>query len=224
MAGVTRENRTATTSAEGKTARDIDTTSTPAARAASAAAPMTGEPQRAQNPDPGWMDRVRERAGEQLTNQKNRATEGIGTIAHAVRNTTQDLREHQHETIAEYVTSAADQLERLAARLKNKDAGELFRDAQNLARRQPVMFVGSAFVLGLLGARFLKSSPPPDRNQERSWQQRGVPIGSSPQPRPTEGHEGRAIADPSMSRPSRPVVSNPDAGAGMTPETRYGER
>ena len=54
------------------------------------------------------MDRVRERAGEQLTNQKDRATEGIGTIAHAVRNTTQELREHQHETIAEYVTSAAD--------------------------------------------------------------------------------------------------------------------
>ncbi len=112
MAGVTKENRTATSDAERKTARDIDITSTPAVRTASSATPDTGESQRGQSPDAGWMDRVRERAGEQLTNQKNRATEGIGTIAHAVRNTTQELREHQHETMAEYVTSAADQLER----------------------------------------------------------------------------------------------------------------
>ena len=91
------------------------------------------------------MNRVRERAGEQLTNQKNRATQGIGTIAQAVRSTTNDLREHQHETIAEYVTRAADQLDRLSTRLQNKEVSELLRDAQNLARRQPVMFVGAAF-------------------------------------------------------------------------------
>jgi hypothetical protein len=223
MAEATKENLTATTNTEGKMARHVDITSTPSVRAASSAGPDTGEPQHGQSPDAGWMDRVRERAGEQLTNQKNRATEGIGTIAHAVRNTTQELREHQHETIAEYVTSAADQLDRLATRLKNKDAAELFRDAQNLARRQPVMFVGSAFVLGLLGARFLKSSPPSDRSQERRWQRQGMGMSPS-QPRQTSAYEGRTTADPSMSHPSRPVVSNPDAGAGMTPETRYVDR
>jgi hypothetical protein len=223
MAGVTKENRTATSDAERTAARDIDITSTPSVRAASSAVRDTGEPQRGQSPDAGWMDQVRERAGEQLTNQKNRATEGIGTIAHAVRNTTQELRDHQHETIAEYVTSAADQLERLATRLKNKDAAELFRDAQNLARRQPVLFVGSAFVLGLLGARFLKSSSPSYRSQERSWQRQGMGMSPS-QPRQTSAYEGRTTADPSSSYSSRPVVSNPDVGAGMAPETRYGDR
>ena len=43
-------------------------------------------------------------------------------------------------------------------RLKNKDVTELLNDAQRLARRQPALFVGGAFALGLLGARFLKSS------------------------------------------------------------------
>lgn len=36
--------------------------------------------------------------------------------------------------------------------------GDLAREAQDLARRRPVLFIGSAFALGLLGARFLKSS------------------------------------------------------------------
>ena len=36
-------------------------------------------------------------------------------------------------------------------------------DAQRLARRQPALFVGGAFALGLLGARFLKSSSPEHR-------------------------------------------------------------
>jgi hypothetical protein len=68
------------------------------------------------------------------------------------------LREQQHETIAGYVDSAADQIERFSQNLKNKDVGELVNDAQRLARRQPALFVGSAFAIGLLGARFFKSS------------------------------------------------------------------
>jgi len=155
--------------------------------------PQASESRPQQNADSDWMGKVRERAGEQLTNQKNRATEGIGTIAHAVRNTTQELREQKHDTIAEYVTRAADELDQLSQRLRKKDVGELFRDAQNLARRQPVMFVGSAFVLGLLGARFLKSSPPHSGSQQtwrRPVQGVNVPGGGAPLTPRTETRYG----------------------------------
>jgi hypothetical protein len=113
-----------------------------------------------QNETRGFVGLVRERAGAQLATQKNRATDTLGTIAHALRETTHELHDDKHETMAEYVERAADQLERLSTRLKDKDVGELFRGAQDLARRKPAIFVGSAFALGLLGARFLKSSPP----------------------------------------------------------------
>jgi hypothetical protein len=103
---------------------------------------------------------VRDKAAEQLTTQKDRALEGLGGVADAVRKTTQSLREQQHETLAGYVEQAADQIERFSRNLKNKDVGELVRDAQGLARRQPALFVGSAFAIGLLGARFFKSSSP----------------------------------------------------------------
>lgn len=106
----------------------------------------------------GIMDRVKESATTQLGAQKDRATDGIGSVAQAVRQSTQQLRDQQHETIAQYVEQAADQLERFASRMKERNIGDLARDAQELARRRPAVFIGSAFVLGLLGARFLKSS------------------------------------------------------------------
>ena len=114
----------------------------------------------------GIVDTVRERASAQLTTQKDRALDGLGGVADAVRKTTQSLREHQHETLAGYVEQAANQIERFSRNLKNKDVGELVRDAQGLARRQPALFVGSAFAIGLLGARFFKSSSP-DRGMNR---------------------------------------------------------
>jgi hypothetical protein len=108
----------------------------------------------------GMMDRVREQASSQLNTQKNKATDGLGTVAHAVRETTQRLRDDNHDTVARYAEQAADQIERFSEGIKNKDVGELMHDAQRLARRQPALFVGGAFTLGLLGARFLKSSSP----------------------------------------------------------------
>jgi hypothetical protein len=106
----------------------------------------------------GLMDRVRNSATSQLDAQKTRATDGIGSVAQAVRQSTQQLRDQKHETIAQYVDQAADQLERFANRLKDRNVGDLLNEAQDLARRRPAIFIGSAFALGLLGARFIKSS------------------------------------------------------------------
>ena len=131
--------------------------------------PPSPQPARAFESDSqgGIVGKVRERAAAQLTTQKDRALDGLGGVADAVRKTTQSLRDQQHDTIAGYVEQAADQIERMSRNLKNKDIGELVSDAQQLARRQPALFVGSAFAIGLLGARFFKSSSP-DRGVYRS--------------------------------------------------------
>jgi hypothetical protein len=123
--------------------------------------------------DMGIVERVRERAGAQLATQKDKATDGLGTIAQAFKRTTRELREQRHDTLAEYVERAADELERLSTGIRNRDIGAMFRDAQSMARRQPAIFVGSAFAIGLLGARFLKSSAPDRFPQQPSWQRYG---------------------------------------------------
>jgi ElaB/YqjD/DUF883 family membrane-anchored ribosome-binding protein len=117
-----------------------------------------------------FVGRVKDRAGERLSAQKDRATEGMQTMAQAVRDVTHKLRDDRHDTIAEYVDRAAEQLDRLSQQVRNKDVGELFGEAQNFARRRPGMFIGSAFAIGLLGARFLKSSSPDRPGQRPSWQ------------------------------------------------------
>ena len=116
----------------------------------------------------GIVNKVKEQATAQLSSQKDRATEGLGTVASAVRQTTQSLRDQQHDAVAGYVEQAADQIERFSERLKNKDVTELLNDAQQLARRQPAIFIGGAFALGLVGARFLKSSSKDDSDDYRS--------------------------------------------------------
>ena len=114
-------------------------------------------------PAAGIADKVRDRAAAQLNTQKDRATDGIGSVAQVAREATQHLRERQHDTVAGYVEQTADQLERFSQSLKNKDVRELVEDAQRLARRQPALFVGGAFALGLAGARFFKSSAAHER-------------------------------------------------------------
>jgi hypothetical protein len=132
----------------------------------------------------GMMSKVREKATEQLSTQKDKATDGLGSVAQAVRQSTQQLRDQQHDTLAGYVEQAADQIDRLSKTLRNKDIGELFEDAQRLARRNPSMFIGSAFVLGVVGARFLKSSSRPDSDDSRrdrdgrGWQRTGYGSGA----------------------------------------------
>jgi hypothetical protein len=108
----------------------------------------------------GLFERVRERAHASIENQKDRAAEGLGTVAEAVRGSTQQLRDQRHETIARYIDEAADQIERIVQRLQHKDVREFLRDLQGFARRQPALFIGAAFAVGVISGRFLKSSPP----------------------------------------------------------------
>jgi hypothetical protein len=146
------------------------TGSTPSQDAGSGATGMSGADQASQR-NSGLVNRVKESATAQLTTQKDRATDGLGTVARVVRQSTQQLREQKHEAIASYVEQAANQIDKLSQRLRDKDVTELLTDVQRLARRQPAMFIGGAFALGLVGARFLKSS-----NQEQR-QDHGKPYG-----------------------------------------------
>jgi hypothetical protein len=117
----------------------------------------------------GLVGRVRERATAQLSNQKDKATDSLGSVARAVRQSTEQLRNQQQDTLAGYVEQAADQIDRLSQRLRDKDVGELLDDAQRFARRQPALFIGSAFAVGLIGARFLKSSSSKQRNDRTDY-------------------------------------------------------
>jgi hypothetical protein len=94
-----------------------------------------------------------------INTQRTKAAEGLGSVAQALRQSGETLRSKNPETIVpQYISSAADQVERLSGYLRANSVSQMVTGLEQFARSQPALFIGSAFMLGLLGARFLKSS------------------------------------------------------------------
>jgi hypothetical protein len=94
-----------------------------------------------------------------LDAQKAKAAEGLGSVARALRQSSDELREqNQGGAVPEYISSAASQVERLSGYLQSTNTKEMVNGVERFARQQPALFIGGVFLLGLLGARFLKSS------------------------------------------------------------------
>jgi len=115
----------------------------------------------------GLAEQFRRQATTHLSGQKDRAVQGLSSLVHAVRETGSQLRNKDQVGIAGYVESTADQIDGLARQIGDKDVRQLIEDAQRFARRQPAVFLGLSFGLGLLGARFLKSSRPQTNTPRR---------------------------------------------------------
>jgi hypothetical protein len=105
----------------------------------------------------GLMDQVRDAAYERLDAQKTRAVSGLTALADTMRQSGRQMG-GENAVAARYVETAADQVERFVGGLRDRDLRTATADRERFARRRPAMFLGGAFALGLLAARFLKSS------------------------------------------------------------------
>lgn len=101
---------------------------------------------------------ARSRFRSAFHDQQVRAADQLGTVAHAIHQAATDLQQRELDAAARYADSIADQIERLAGSLRDRDLDDLVADAERFARRQPELFIGGAVMLGFLFARFLKSS------------------------------------------------------------------
>lgn len=104
------------------------------------------------------VDQVRETAQSQLSTQKDRAAETVGTVAQVIRSAGESLKGQNQSGMAQYADQAAERVEQFSNYLQDKDVRDLVVEVQHFARRQPTLFLAGAFLLGALGARFLKSS------------------------------------------------------------------
>ncbi|MBK8902577.1 MAG: hypothetical protein IPM53_15420 [Anaerolineaceae bacterium] len=114
-----------------------------------------------------------EEAKSMLASQKDEAARQLGGLADSLRQTSQQLRQQDQRAIATYSNKIASQIDRASSYLQERDLDALIHDAEDFARRQPEIFIGGAFTLGLLAARFLRSSAPePEyRPQQQSYPQ-----------------------------------------------------
>jgi hypothetical protein len=104
------------------------------------------------------VGQVREQAKSQVAGQKDRAAESLGSVAQALHQTGQQLRDQDNSTVAQYIDTAANQVDRVSGFLRERDLQDIVTEVERFARRQPAVFVGGAALLGMIGARFLRSS------------------------------------------------------------------
>jgi hypothetical protein len=105
-------------------------------------------------------DQVKEQATSQISSQKDQIAEGLGSMAQMIRFAGDQLRQNNQGMFADYTDRAAHSVENASKFLRERELGEIVGEVENFARREPVLFLGGAFTLGLLAARFLKSSAP----------------------------------------------------------------
>jgi hypothetical protein len=104
------------------------------------------------------LGQARDRAGTSLAESKQKLADQVGGLADALRRTTEQLREEDRTTVANLTDTVAGQADRAANYLRQVNARAVREDLEGLARRRPALVLGGALALGLLAARFFKSS------------------------------------------------------------------
>ena len=104
------------------------------------------------------VQQARDKAGSAIEERKGELAGSMSSVAGAVRSSTEQLRDEGHDRIAGYAETVAQQFDRAAGYLRDRNGAALRADLEGIARRQPALVIGAAFTLGVLAARFLRSS------------------------------------------------------------------
>ena len=164
------------------------------------------------------LDQAREQATSQLEVQKERLVDSLDAVVHAAQQTGRQLREQGQDNVATYADRAAQQAQRLSGYLRAHEVDDLVGEAESFARRQPQLFLAGGLALGLVAARFFKSSA-------RHHNGNGQPNPGAMMARSGAygGNFNAASSPMSTGYPSTPGVMNrPPSYAGTAPGTSSG--
>ena len=121
---------------------------------ASAREGQEGVAQKAKRLASDAQHRVGDQVQSQVQTGKTRAAHALNDVA----NTLLQSAEANDTRADQYIRRAGEQIQRVSDYLQNTDLRDMVVQTENFARRQPALFLGSAFAVGLLAARFVKSS------------------------------------------------------------------
>lgn len=105
------------------------------------------------------VDQAQQVATTQAKSQMTRAADTLETVASSIRQSTSSMREQQPQ-IATVADQAAARVDDASRYLREHDLNDVVRVAEDYARREPLMFLGAAFAIGFVAARFLRSAAP----------------------------------------------------------------
>ncbi len=95
---------------------------------------------------------------EKLESGKNSAAERTDKLAEVLEKAAQELGSAEQQSLAGYAGQLSTSMRTLAENLRSKSIDELFRDTQELARKNPTAFFFGSVAAGVALSRFLKAS------------------------------------------------------------------
>ena len=104
---------------------------------------------------------------QQADRGREQAASGIDKVAQTIRRVSTDMETDQ-PGIANAAQTAADQADRFAQYLRETDARKMIGNVEEMARRQPLIFLGGAFLLGVAASRFIRAAGGPSGQGEAS--------------------------------------------------------
>lgn len=123
------------------------------------------------------VDQV-EHVRDKAETAKEQTAERIRRVASQLKSVGDTLRA-EDEMASNVADRASRGVDAVADYVASTDLRGLVRDTEGLARRQPALFFGGAFMLGLALGRFLKNAPPEASASDE-------PLRSSTPPRPAQ--------------------------------------
>jgi len=163
-------------------------------------------------------------ARERAQSAKDHTSERIRRAASQLRHVSDTLRDDD-PVLADFAQRASHGVEGVARYVGSATPQSVVQDTERLARRQPALFYGAAFLLGLAAGRFLKGSRLPSAGHDRDFALREYE-GASRQPGERESGFFAAGADRARSDQRPQESSNPryqenyDAAFGRDPAGR----
>lgn len=108
------------------------------------------------------MESAQERLDEFVDEQTDAGAGHAQGLARAIHRAAREI-EDSAPWMARYVHEAADSVDGMVRSLRDRRPGELVGSLEDLARRQPMAFFGTATLAGFAIARFARSSSAPAR-------------------------------------------------------------
>ncbi|HET7036946.1 MAG TPA: hypothetical protein VFI42_14775 [Thermomicrobiaceae bacterium] len=115
-------------------------------------------------------DTAQQTAQQQFHAQKQQARQGLGSVSSALHQAADQMRGQKQDTMAQLADMAADQVNDLSGFLQQENLHRVIDQVEDFARNQPYLFLGGAFALGAVAARFLKASRPENAHWGRTNQ------------------------------------------------------
>ncbi len=114
------------------------------------------------------------KAGEQVRSGISAGKTRAASALHGVAESLLNGSAQQEDGLGQYIRQAGEQVQRAAEFLDTTDARELTRRTEAYARAQPAVFIGGAFAIGILAARFFRSSHHDNSERQGNGEQAGA--------------------------------------------------